>query len=491
MRAFMTTARLDELAGVLAVVAAIASATADAQVPTPVPEPASPASEPSTVPPPAPPVELPPGAPEAPAAPEPVPPTPPLAPAPAEPPALPPPDPLPVVTPVPPLPAPEPSDAQSANASYRPGRGFTLQTQDERFSLGIHARLQFVYELLAPATDGDRHVFELRRARLRFAGNVFGPDTLYGLHLGFAPAELQRGPVTVGSSTTQTDVLQGGPVLDAYVTFAQLRDLRVTVGQTKVPWSRQRKTSGTELLTVERPLADQTFHLGRDIGVDLHSLDLLGAGLVRYHAGIYAGEGQNPSAATIGAGDRGFLYNARLELMPLGLFDTDSELDLARSRRVQLKLGVAYALLQADATSPLAARYLQAPLGGAGSAALVDFNAHNFTADAMLAWQGLSAFATFHFRSVVGLPAGRGGTGYTLGAGYVLENAPVVLGATYSGVRSPEDSVLDHGDEVMGTLAYLLNDNFLKLHLDYARVWDVSGFSEGVHRLRLQLQALL
>ena len=119
---------------------------------------------------------------------------------------------------------------------------------------------------------------------------------------------------------------------------------------------------------------------------DLYSDDLFGLDLLRYHLGIYAGEGLNAWEDTIGAGDSGFLYNARLEVLPFGVFDEYTEVDFERSSTPRLSIGAASALLQSDTTFQPRTPAVRRPALLPDALPVVDFNAHNFTADFMLFW---------------------------------------------------------------------------------------------------------
>jgi hypothetical protein len=372
---------------------------------------------------------------------------------------------------------------------YVPGKGFELSTADGDFALALGAWMQVRYAW--NGVDGDdRHSVELSKARLVLSGHLWGPDTRYALELGLAAREIDRSAVRVGGVPSEQDVLKNGPVLNAYVDFRQLRDLNVRVGQFKVPFSRQQLASESELAAVERGLTDPTFALGRDIGVDLYSDDLFGLDLLRYHAGIYGGEGRNGWDRTIGAGDHGFLYDVRVELLPLGVFDEFTEVDFER-REPRLSVGAAYALLQSDATSPLAGLYIAETFDDGGAPAVVDFNAHNFTADAMFMVSGLTAHAAFHLRKVENVPGGLDGIGFVVAANYLLSSVPLAPGASYALVRGDDGSSLSDNDELVVFVGYFLAEHLLKLQLDYSRLWGSAGVGEGDDRVRVQMQASL
>jgi hypothetical protein len=390
--------------------------------------------------------------------------------------------------------------------TFIPGKGFALKTADNDFSLHIRLRAQFLLQYLSREGE-DRQALEVRRARLQLAGNMWGERTKYKVELAFSPRDVGQQQVDVvgmpdaaitdsgdaAELATEDDVVRTSPLLDWYVDFGQLRDLSLRVGQFKVPFSRQRIVSSADMQFVDRALTNSEFNLDRDIGLDLFSNDLAGLGMLRYHAGIFIGEGRNASDRSVGAGDKGYLYNVRLEALPLGDFDDYEESDHARSPEPRLAIGVGYALLQSDATSPYAQDALGETLGGSETLAVVDFNAHNLTADAVFKLAGFSAQTAFHLRSVGGIEgvSGNEGIGWMLAAGYLFAPTPIEIAGQYAILRGREGSNMSDEDELGAALNYYFAQHPLKLQLDFAHLWDDAGFGEGEDRVRLQLQASL
>lgn len=386
---------------------------------------------------------------------------------------------------------------------FAPGKGLEFKSEDGDFSLKAGLRAQFLYQFRTREEE-DRHAFLVRRARLSFAGNMWGATT-YKVELAFSPRDVSRQSVDVGGMpdpavtedgepaelATERDVVRTSPLLDWYVRFEQMRDLSLAVGQMKIPFSRQRSVSSGSLQFVDRALTNGAFTLDRDIGLDLFSSDLGGLGMLRYHAGIFIGEGRNSSDRTLGAGDSGFVYNARFEVLPLGDFKDYSEADHERSDAPRLALGVGYALLQSDATSPYADEALGRMTGGAEQTPVVDFTAHNFTADAVFKLSGLSAQTAFHLRDVAGLDGGNEGIGFLLAAGYLFGALPVEVAAQYALTHARTGSSLGNENELGAALSYYLAEHPLKVQLDLFQLWDGSDFSGGDQRLRVQLQAAL
>ena len=415
-------------------------------------------------------------------------------------------EPAPVAGPVRGVRAPRPPDPfaprEPARVRYASGEGFQLLTDDGDFALGLQLWGQVRYGYHSVVGE-DRQSLLIKRARAVFKGHFFGQHYRYFLNLGFSPDDMKLGPAPVvglpdpavdgrggaADQATDVDVLQQSPLLDLHFDFTHLRDLSLRAGQFRLPFTRQRMIGDVARQLHERALADQEFQLDRDVGVMLYSNDLGGADMLRYSAGVFIGEGRNPGSGSIGAGDRGFLYLARFELLPVGRFDVSSETDFTRASEARIALGAAYALLQADATSPHAVRFLGRTLGGAEETAIVDFNAHNLTGDVLLKAAGVSAQGAVHFRTFDGAVGARRGLGFLLSAGYLLPRAPVEPVVRYSLVRGTGVTRLPDIDQLDLAINYFLARNQLRLSIQYGHRWGDAGFDKGDDILELQLQA--
>ncbi|HEX7477544.1 MAG TPA: hypothetical protein VF331_07035 [Polyangiales bacterium] len=401
----------------------------------------------------------------------------------------------------------------AVQARFHAGQGLTLRTVDGRFSLSVGLLGQFLEELHLPAAASapNRNHLLIPIARAILSGNLFSKDFRFRLELGFSGSELGSGPLAVASSdgqqlvdsagkpftlATSSDVLSQSPILDFYVELSQLRDAHVRIGQTKVPFSRERLLPDGGLSFVRRSLVDQAFGFDRDIGVSVSSEDLLGQGLLRYYAGIYSAELPNSTLQSLGAGDVGLLYVGRVELTPLGA-TAASPRELAASAEPRLGLGLAYAFLQSDASGPYARQALGHTLGPISTLPMIDFNAHNLTADLLLQVAGLCVLTAVSYRKVApsGIPNGaRDGWGWTAQAGYLLDQQwPLELVAIYSMLRAAphKESNLPEQNELGGGFNYYFEGHALKLQADYTHLWQRAIAGSDDNRIRVQLQVAL
>ena len=223
-----------------------------------------------------------------------------------------------------------------AGVYYKPGKGVVMASEDGLFSLALGLRGMFLYQLnhdpnaQAPDPSATQAIM-IRRARVTMVGHMWHPKNKYKVELALSPKDM---------ATNADSVLTQTPLLTWKNTFAQLRDLEVSVGQYKVPFSRERVVSSSKLVAVDRSAVNKVFNLDRDIGIDIGSADLGGAGLFQYNLGVYGGEGRGRFESN----DFGMMYLGRISLTPMGLFDDFEPQDFNRTGP-RLSVGAAYAFV--------------------------------------------------------------------------------------------------------------------------------------------------
>lgn len=288
--------------------------------------------------------------------------------------------PLEVTTPAaPPAPSPPPPPiggawgpqaARSLVLYGAPGRGVTLTTNDDFFSLTLRGRAQVRDTVVAPDAGPVTNEVAIRTMRLIFSGHVYSRRTQYVVQLALGAQDFEPNMVS--------------PVYDAWVAFNHLRDLRVRVGQFFVPFDRARTNAEWGLHMVDRPLLVGEATLDRDVGVELSSDDLGGLGWLAYRLGVFGGEGKNRLAS-----EAGFLYVARLQANPMGAFDDSVEGDQERLARPRLAVGLAGAYNQ-NALRQRSTQGNTYTLGG--------FDYLHAAADLTFKWRGLYLFGEALYR---------------------------------------------------------------------------------------------
>ena len=199
------------------------------------------------------------------------------------------------------------------------GRGVQFATRSRGFSLLLRARAQF-QAFAVDEEDEEAAGFQMRRMRMLFRGHGLHRLVSYYIQLGFSERGLEADrPV---------------PLRDAFFAFHPHPAFHLSVGQMKVPFDRQRMMSSSKLQLVERSNVVEQLNIDRDIGAQVYG-DL---GDLRYHLGVFGGDGRNRANS-----DLGLLYAARLKWTPLGGFDDGVETDLSREHTLRVALASAVA----------------------------------------------------------------------------------------------------------------------------------------------------
>ncbi len=361
---------------------------------------------------------------------------------------------------------------------FVPGKGLSLESADGDFKLVTGLRAQFLYSVEHVEEDEELvQSFSVRRGRLSFAGNAFGKNNKFKLQLGFSPRDLG----------TQNGAPTTSPLIDFYWDFTHFEPISVRVGQYKVPFNRQNLISSGAMQLVERSIVNSEFSLDRDIGVDLRTKDI--GNFFRYALGVFIGEGRN----SFSDNNFGMAYVARVEVLPLGMFDDLNEPDFERGKP-RISVGMAYAFLDRANTNR----------GIRGSAP-----ADGGTTDMQLATADISfKVAGFSFLSetivrdgsrnpgddvddmgvLIPVEDSRDGWGAMMQVGYLVPRVPLEIAGRYGVIRGDEAGSLSDGNEAGGGASYYFLRHSLKLQADYFRLWgDDVGL--GDDRVRVQLQA--
>ncbi len=212
---------------------------------------------------------------------------------------------------------------KSAELKATWGEGVAVKSGD--FSFQIRGRVQVRAESFGPGPETSAarvNEFMIRRARLALTAK-YTDDWTMNVQLAFATQDMESDAPNV--------------LRDAYLTWSHFRDLNVRVGQTKVPFGRQRVISSGNQQMVDRSIVVGELNLDRDVGVLLRSDDLFGlGGKLSYTIGVMGGDGRNRLGTNVG-----LLYVARVQVAPFGKFDDLVGGDLERLDKPRLAFGLA------------------------------------------------------------------------------------------------------------------------------------------------------
>ena len=379
-----------------------------------------------------------------------------------------------------PVPLAEPVSPGAARAAALPtlitvryGEGVTFRSERSPMTVNLRVRAQLRFTQLQELDEAAAHAEEMqiRRARVLVRGRMFRDDLDYYVQLGFSNLDMEPDrPV---------------PLRDARITWRAHRDLALRVGQMKVPFALQRRTSSGYQQFVDRSLTTGEFNLDRDVGAVLRSDDLFGfGGRLGYELGIFGGDGRNRTSDAPGV-----LWVARAVVRPFGGFLETSEADHERSLRPKLAIGAAVA--HNDNTRRARSTFTNLY-------AFSRFDYDHAEVDVQLKWRGFSLVAEWMARRADRAVAtdpddasreefSRSGWGWYAQAAYLF--LPTwELGGRYATVQpmGADRSNLVQASEAGGVLSWYLREHDFKVPLDAFHVRS-EGKTDAL-RVRVQTQ---
>jgi len=375
-------------------------------------------------------------------------------------------------------------DGAVGNVRVRPGSGVAITSDDGDYELriGLRGQLRATVDVSEAGDVGAD--LALRRARLSLSGHAFGPDFVYHAQLAFSPADL---------GLDESGTVTRSPLLDWLFELRHLRDVEIVLGQYKRPFARERLTSSGSLALVDRSLVDSELQLDRDLGLHLQSRDLFGLGWLRYYAGVSINEGRDGDPTR----DLGFLYFARVEILPLGIFDDHTQTDFDRRQEARLSVGAAYAF--GDDSPRLKGLHGDAPLDGGVS----DY--HHAAVDLLLLFGGLTVEADALLRFGHREPGGAvdetgaplpvdppsNGVGVFLQISYLLPWIDLEIGGRASILRAlGDDTGFEDRGELGGGVAYYIARHALSIHLDAFHYFGRTLRDDPSQQVRLQVEGI-
>ena len=146
------------------------------------------------------------------------------------------------------------------SAGYTSGKGFFLANQDGSFSLRITGQIQTRWVLnhtkqsfadRGTSTENSPKTtwgFQIRRAKVKFKGNVIDPTWKYAINGAFG-----------GDGVFDFEEVMLSKVFENGITM--------TLGQFKTPWLREELVSSSRQLAVERSVVNEFFNQDRAVGL--------------------------------------------------------------------------------------------------------------------------------------------------------------------------------------------------------------------------------
>lgn len=375
---------------------------------------------------------------------------------------------------------------KSRPVDYKPGKGFTLTSPDEKFQLTIGGLLQNRYSYTDyeenNSTKSDVSKFELKSVKLVLGGYAYNKDLTY---------EVQTNFVQGGSSK----ILERG-----YMNYRFRDEVQLLAGQTNVPFGRQwlNATSGLEF--VDRSYASDAFRAGYDTGLKLHGK--LAESLFTYDVGVYGGVGQS----TYRSSDNNAVA-ARITVNPFGPVPY-SEGDLEQSAKPLLSIGADYYYNTLKATYKPASGTtnasttletnnvdLAASKGWLGkglskftTTEKLDISSYGF--DAAFKWQGVSLQGEYLRGEAEGSNSHTKlkSEGYYAQAGYFVIPKTLEVAARYSFVDLDRDASDKQIEDTTGAVSWYINKHNLKVQADITNSRDKKASTDDlIYRLQAQV----
>lgn len=220
----------------------------------------------------------------------------------------------------------------SALPYYNYGKGLGLTSPDSLFQFNIRFRMQNRITYLNNEDQDAAYEAAIRRLRLRFDGYVGTPKIVYAIQLSFSERD-----VASGNEEERINIIR-----DAIVFYRPNKNWNIGFGQTKLPGNRQRINSSGALQLTDRSINNAMFNIDRDFGLHVYYLNEISDKFsYNVKTAISTGEGRNWTQEA----DNGLAFTGKLELFPLGAFESNGTLfegDIIREKKPKLMLSGAY-----------------------------------------------------------------------------------------------------------------------------------------------------
>lgn len=237
------------------------------------------------------------------------------------------------------------SDAQTRSSLLQSGATaghdgkFFLASPDGNFRLNIGGQMQFRYYAAFldsgndPTVDEFNSGFEMRRAKLTFAGNIFDPNMFYEITGAFS-----QGNEAAGANGTNTGTGASFRLENAFFGYDWDNGFTARAGQFKLPFLREELVSSKYQLVIDRSVLNEEFNQGYSQGIELsYKKDWFG-GYLALSDGFASSN--TPFNAT-GTNLADFAITARVEMLLAGDWKQFKEFTSPRGSEFAMMLGVA------------------------------------------------------------------------------------------------------------------------------------------------------
>lgn len=213
-----------------------------------------------------------------------------------------------------------------SNVDFQLGKGLNIELNNGAYTFNVGGFIQpnFMY---SKSQDADSQTsFGIKRSYLSVSGNAAKEKVSFLL---------------------QMDFTDGNPIMDAWIAYTPVKNLKISAGQ------KQTFTNNLEMTFLESNLSmtDRSIlssslsNSGREFGLFLESDFSLGSFKIAPKIAATSGDGRNSFGSSSTDPDNGgFKYGGRLDIYPFGSFTNNNDLieaDLVHEDTPKVKLGVA------------------------------------------------------------------------------------------------------------------------------------------------------
>jgi hypothetical protein len=180
------------------------------------------------------------------------------------------------------------------------------------FHFRIQSRFGFISQNLQNVFPGNFDT-GIRRARLFFDGHIYSKKLTYLFQINFAKRDLDE------DNTGVNHILR-----DAIIWYEAWKGMKIGLGQGKLPGNRQRIVSSVALEFTDRSIVSNAYNLDRDAGIFANQSLMVGKVAINIKTALTSGEGRSA-----GISDKGLASTGRIEILPLGKFSGNNEMQEA------------------------------------------------------------------------------------------------------------------------------------------------------------------
>ena len=346
-----------------------------------------------------------------------------------------------------------------------------LQAGDFPYSLRINGWGQIRHTILdSDGSNLDINQFQLKRARITFAGSAFTPEFAYFLQLD-------------GRSSSGDDMR----LLDYFLTYdfgrhlldCDAHTIGFKAGKYKIPFTMARYLSGREFEFTDRAMSSMYFDVNRSLAWGLYGEAQTWRTPINWEIAIFnglvTGGAETGSSGNL---DTNFAFSARMFSFPTGEWGKGSLADLDGHQRLATRAGAGFANSKIDRSGSSEFNRVRvvdsgATLGSILPGAIDAYDVNIYSVDLSTKFRGWSSTIEYYFRTIDGYEGAMLPSlfdhGFWLQLGKFIVPSKVQLLSRWSRVDGNSGTLGatdQSAEEIAGGLVWYFRDQHAKLTID-------------------------